>query len=185
MEDGSDWPLIPEGAATSCVALKQEPHETTACLLHRAIRRIRRIEDAGGAVERIVMSCSGDASARAVEARSTLSRALLEPLLDDGEDGRFELVASDRASSTTKQSLVALAGVLTQAAGTHASIVMRFTGTGGWREASLAEPLTRYSEGAQLERTRSATRSAATGPLRTRARLAPAASGTSNRERRF
>ncbi len=129
MEHGSDWPAALEGGAAACVALKQEPHEPSICLLHRAIRRIRKMEGGGAGIERVVVCCCDDASASAVQARLVLARGLLHPLLADAEEGGFELVASNRSSGKMKQSLVALAGVLSQeVAGTRTSIGVRFDG---------------------------------------------------------
>ncbi len=127
MEDGSEWPASVPGKATERVTLKQDRHEVHGCLLLRAMDRVRKIEASGGVVEQVVLCCSGDASDPAVQGRATVARALLERVLRGADAGRLELVALQGASATVKQSLVALAGSLSQAlAGTHASVGARF-----------------------------------------------------------
>ena len=128
MEHGSAWPLQVGAGAAGCVALGQEPHETHGELLRRAYGRIRAIERRGGAIEVAVLSCNDDPSTGALAGRVPLARALLATVLHTGQ-GRLDLVARSSAPNRTKQSLVALAGTLTEVlVGTSASVSARFTG---------------------------------------------------------
>lgn len=126
MEHTSDWPAGVRSGTAGCVALRQDPNESTPDLLRRAHLRIRAIELVGGTVHQAVLSCSDDGSRRATEGRMPLARALLASVLRDG-DGRLDLVARAGAPALTKQSIVALAGALTESlAGTSASVSARF-----------------------------------------------------------
>jgi hypothetical protein len=126
MEHASEWPSQRNVASGGCVALRQETTESHGDLLRRTYERIRVIERRRAAVEVAALSCNDDASARALEERVPLARALLAAVLREGK-GRFELVARASAPRRTRQSLVALAGTLTEAlVGSSVSVCARF-----------------------------------------------------------
>jgi hypothetical protein len=126
MEHTSDWPSGVRSGTAGCVALRQDAGESLPNLLRRTYSHIRAIELVGGTVQQAVLSCGDDQSPRAVEERLPLARALLASVLRD-DHGRLDLLARAGASARTKQSLVALAGALTESlSGTSASISARF-----------------------------------------------------------
>lgn len=128
MEHASEWPAPVNGGAAGCVVLRQEPNETDGALLRRTYERVRAIERLGGSIEVAVLSCNDDPSVGALEGRVPLARALLATVLRRSS-GRLELMARSSAPDRTRQSLMALAGTLTEAlAGTSASVSARFAG---------------------------------------------------------
>lgn len=128
MEHASEWPAHVTGGVAGCIALVQEPNELRSELLRRTYERVRTIERAGGVVEVAVLTCSDDPSVRTLEGRVPLARTLLSTVLH-AQEGRLDLVARASAPDRTKQSLVALAGTLTEAlVGKSASVSARFWG---------------------------------------------------------
>lgn len=126
MEHASAWPAGVRSGSAGCVALRQEPNESLPDLLRRTYSHIRAIELVGGTVHQAVLSCCDDDSVRTTEDRLPLARALLASVLRE-DHGHLDLVARAGASARTKQSLVALAGTLTESLmGTSASISARF-----------------------------------------------------------
>lgn len=126
MEHTSEWPAGVRSGTAGCVALRQEPNESLPDLLRRTHSHIRAIELVGGTVHQAVLSCSDDESVRVAEDSVPLARALLASVLRD-DQGRLDLIARAGAPARTKQSLVALAGTLTESLmGTSASISARF-----------------------------------------------------------
>lgn len=126
MEHASAWPAHVNGGAAECVALVQETDEDADDLLRRTYERIRAIERVGGSVEHAVLCCTDDPRRAALEGRVPLARALLTTVLRTRE-GRLELVTRSSAAARTRQSLLGLAGALTQAlAGSSATVTARF-----------------------------------------------------------
>lgn len=126
MEHASAWPSHVAGGAGECVVLKQEVHEDAGQLLTRAYQRIRAIERVGGSIGLAVMCCGDQPSRTALEERVPLARALLATVQRTGP-GRLELVARSNASERTRQSLLALAGTLTERlVGSSATVSARF-----------------------------------------------------------
>lgn len=98
-------------------------------LLRRVYDCVRVIEASGAAVETAVLCCNDEANVRALEGRVPLARALLATILRNG-NGRLELVARAAAKERVKDSVMALAGTLTEAlAATTASVSARFLDT--------------------------------------------------------
>jgi hypothetical protein len=128
MEHASAWPAHVKGGTGACFVLKQEVHEDAGDLLQRAYERIGAIERVGGSIGLAVLCCGDQTGRTALEDRVPIARALLATVLRTG-GGRLELVARSSAPARSRQSVLALAGTLTERlVGSSVSVAARFLG---------------------------------------------------------